>query len=255
MRIFFNIFVLAILAASCAPRRVLHNYLEDISDTSFRKTVVIAEPVIQKNDLLAIHITSASLDPTTDIPYNQSATSQGSTMQQDPGYLVDINGNVDMPRIGTVRAAGLTKRELESTIKAKLKGVLTDPGVTIRFLNYRITVLGEVLHPGVLNIPTERLTIIEAVGMAGGITEFGTIKRVRVLRENNGVRETGSLDLTSKNIFESQYYQLQQNDVVLVDQTEYKLNVGEMQRRTQRITFALGLLTSAVLIFNTFRRN
>jgi polysaccharide biosynthesis/export protein len=157
-----------------------------------------------------------------------------------------------LPRIGVIHAEGLTKTELEQLVKTKLKGLLEQPTVIIRFLNFRITVLGEVGSPGVKTIPNERLTILEAVGMAGGITEYGTIKRVRVLRENNGLRETGLLDLTSQNIFKSPYYILQQNDVVLVDQTSYKLRQAEQQRVTQQIGFALTIITSLALIYNIF---
>ncbi|GAB4093954.1 polysaccharide biosynthesis/export family protein [Flaviaesturariibacter terrae] len=254
MRFYYYIFALAILTASCRTQRVTHNYLEDIRDSSFKKEVIIAEPIIQKNDLLSIKISSASLNPETDQLYNLTAISQGTGLQQEPGYLVDVQGNIEVPRLGTVHVEGLTKHELEATLKAKLKDVLTQPSVIIRFLNFRVTVLGEVGRPGVLTIPTERLNILEAVGMAGGITEFGTIQRVRVLRENNGRRETAVLDLTSKKVFEDQYYQLQQNDIVLVDQTDYKLRAGEQQRRSQQITFALAIVTSLALLYNIFRR-
>ncbi|RYY98078.1 MAG: hypothetical protein EOO11_09115 [Chitinophagaceae bacterium] len=256
MRFFIYIFVLVILgASSCVPKRVLHNYLEDVKDsTGFKKEVILAEPIIQKNDLLSIKITSASLDPATDLPFNLTATSQASGLQAEPGYLVDVYGNIEMPRIGPVHAEGLTKSELEKTVKAKLKNVLTQPTVLIRFLNFRITVLGEVARPGVLTVPTERLNILEAVGMAGGITEFGTIQRVRVLRENNGNRETAVLDLTTKKVFEDRYYQLQQNDIVLVDQTDYKVQLSEQQRRTQQVTFGLAVATSLALLYNIFRR-
>ncbi|RYY40067.1 MAG: polysaccharide export protein [Chitinophagaceae bacterium] len=255
MRFFLYIFVVALLAASCRPQRVLHNYLEDLQDTSFKKEVVVTEAVIQKNDLLSIKVSSASLNPETDQLYNLTATSQGSSIQQEPGYLVDVFGNIEMPRLGQVHVEGLTKKELEKTIKAKLKDVLAQPTVLIRFLNFRVTVLGEVTRPGVQTIQTEHLNILEAVGLAGGITEFGTIQRVRVLRENNGRRETAMLDLTSKKVFEDPFYQLQQNDVVLIDQTDYKLRLGEQQRRTQQITFALAIVTSLTLIYNVLRRN
>jgi polysaccharide biosynthesis/export protein len=152
-----------------------------------------------------------------------------------------------------IHAEGLTKGELEQIIKTKLQGQLTDPSVVVRFLNFRITVLGEVGTPGVLNIPTERLSILEAVGMAGGVTEFGKIKNVKILRENNGVRQLGTLDLTSKNIFQSPYYQLQQNDVVLVDQNRYKLRRTEQTRIMQQIGFALTIITSIALLYNIFK--
>jgi len=244
----------SLLFSSCRPQRAVYNYLEEIKDTSFKKNVFIAEPIIQKNDLLSIQVYSASLDPTVDVLYNtMSAANMGGQNMQFSGYLVDIKGNIEVPRIGTIPVEGLKKSELEEIIKARLKDVLTKPNVIVRFLNFRITVLGEVRSPGILSIPTERLTIMEAVGMAGGITEFGKIKEVKILRENNGVRQLGTLDLTSQNIFESPYYQLQQNDVVLVDQTRYKLRQAEQGRISQQIGFALSIITSIALLYNIFR--
>lgn len=245
--------VFSCLFYSCRTQRAVYNYLEDIRDSSFRKSVYIAEPRIQKNDLLAIRIFSASLDPTVDADYNQ--LQQAGQAGQVNGYLVDVQGNIQMPRIGPLYVEGLKKSELEEAIKARLAGKLTDPSVVVRFLNFRITVLGEVGSPGVLNIPTERLNIFEAVGMAGGITQYGKIKEVKILRENNGVRQLGIVDLTAQNTFESPYYQLQQNDVILVDQTRYKLRQAEQGRISQQIGFALSIITSIALLYNIFDRN
>ena len=239
----------------------MYNYLEDVADTSFKKSVYIAESVIQKNDLLHIQVSSVSLDPSVDALYNMYGGGMmgGQGMQsgqgggQMGGYLVDIKGNIEMPRIGTIHAEGLKKSELEEIIESKLKAELTQPNVIVRFLNFRITVLGEVNGGGVLNIPTERLTILEAIGMAGGVSEFGKIKEVKILRENNGVRQLGVLDLTSQKIFESPYYQLQQNDVILVDQNRYKLRQTEQTRISQQIGFALSIITSIALLYNIFR--
>jgi polysaccharide export outer membrane protein len=256
---FYTLLVIAIvvLMASCRTQRAVFNYLEDVNDTSFRKQVYLAEPVIQKNDLLSIQVYSAALDPQVDALYNlpmlqQSGGGQGGG--QTGGYLVDVSGNIEMPRIGKVPAEGLKKGELEAVIKDRLKTQLTNPNVIVRFLNFRITMLGELGNPGVLNIPTERLTVLEAIGMAGGVTEFGTIKQVKVLRYEGTEQKMGVLDLTSKQIFSSPYYQLQQNDVVLVDQTRYKLRQTEQQRVTQQIGFATGIISTVALLIAIFNR-
>ncbi|MCW3073162.1 MAG: polysaccharide export protein [Flaviaesturariibacter sp.] len=255
MRYLLYLFFILCFSSCLTQKRAVYNYLEDIKDTAAKRSVYIAEPIIQKNDLLSIQISSISTDQKVDPMYNMSMAAGGGQNTQLMGYLVDVRGDIDMPRIGTVHAEGLTKSELEQTIKTRLKDVLMQPTVMIRFLNFRITVLGEVGSPGVLTVPTERLTILEAVGMAGGITEFGTIKNVRVLRENNGIRETGLLDLTSQSIFASRYYQLQQNDVILVDQNSYRLRQADQQRITQQVGFALSIITAATLIYSIFTRN
>lgn len=254
MRSIITLLFAALFFTSCTTqKRAVYNYLEDIADTTFKTSVFMAEPVIQKNDLLSIQIASASLDPTVDGLYNMQMQQGGGQGQQMMGYLVDIYGKIELPRIGVLYVEGLTKNMLSDLIKSKLVNLLTQPNITIRFLNYRITVLGQVGAPGVLTIPTERLTILEAIGMAGGVSEFGKIKEVKVLRENDGVRSMGTLDLTSKKIFESNYYQLQQNDVILVDQNQYKLMQTQQQRLTQQISFALTLITTTALLFNIFR--
>lgn len=255
-RIFLLISFFSVVLLSCRTQRAVYNYLEEIKDTSFKQRVYLAEPIIQKNDLISIRVYSASLDPSVDQLYNAGNTqNQNAQTLQFSGYLVDVNGNIEFPRIGTLRVEGLKKSELEELLKSKLQGQLTDPRAVVRFLNFRISVLGEVGSPGILTIPTERLTIIEAVAMAGGITEFGKIKEVKILRENNGVRQLGTLDLTSQNIFQSPYYQLQQNDVVLVDQNRYKLRRTEQTRISQQIGFALSIITSIALLYNIFDRN
>jgi polysaccharide biosynthesis/export protein len=251
------IILFSLFFASCGTQRAVYNYLEDVNDSTFRKNVYIAEPVIQKNDLLSIQVYSAALDPQIDQLYNlQVPQQQGGTQngQQLGGYLVDVHGNIEMPRIGPVKAEGLKKGELETAIKERLKTQLTNPNVVVRFMNFRITMLGEVGNPGVLNIPTERLSVLEAIGMAGGVTEYGTIKQVRVLREVNGERQLGILDLTSKEIFTSPYYQLQQNDVVVVNQTKYKLRQTEQQRVIQQVGFFTGVISAAALIIAIFNR-
>jgi polysaccharide export outer membrane protein len=264
---FYIIICLAFITflSSCRTQRSVYNYLEDINDTTFRTSVYIAEPIIQKNDLLSIQIYSASLDPRVDLLYNTFSGGSGVVAQggnnnmqggggQLGGYLVDVNGNVEIPRVGVIKAEGLKKSELEATVKSKLQQELNSPGVVVRFMNFRITMLGELGAPGILNIPSEKLTVLEAIGMAGGVTEFGTIKNVKVLREINGVRTLGVLDLTSKNIFTSPYYQLQQNDVVLVDQTRFKLRRTEQERVTQQIGFATGLISTVALLIAIFNR-
>jgi polysaccharide biosynthesis/export protein len=250
------ILFLFIVTVACNPtKRATYNYLEDVNDTTFKKAVYMAEPIIQKTDLLSIQVYSASTDPKVDQLYNLPALStatQANTQLQ--GYLVDQQGNIEMPRIGVLHAEGLTKRQLSEQIKAKLQGQLTDPSVIIRFLSFKVTVLGEVGTPGVLNVQTERLNILEAVGMAGGVTEFGKIKQVKVLREEEGNRELGVLDLTSKSIFQSRFFQLQQNDIVMVDKTAYKLRQTEQQRVTQQIGFALTIITTLTLIYSIFKK-
>jgi polysaccharide biosynthesis/export protein len=223
-----------------------------MTDTSSKKSFYIAEPVIQKNDQLSIQITSAALDPSVDALYNQQYGGINN-QYQSYGYLVDQKGNIELPRIGIIHVEGITKDSLAAEIKTRLTSQLADPTVVIRFTNFRIIVIGEVGSPGVKNIGVENLTILEALAMAGDITLYGKKKEVKILRENNGQRQLGIIDVTSTKVFESPYYQLQQNDVIMVEQTKYKVTQTEQGRISQQIGFALSIITSIALLYNIFR--
>ena len=249
----YSIFITALFLFSCkTEQRAIQNYAEDLQDTSMRLNRFMAEPIIQKADLLSIRVYSAALDPKVDELYNLQIGSLGGQNIQLQGYLVDQQGNIEMPRIGVLRAEGLTKSALAEQIKGKLKGELQDPSVIIRFTNFRIIVMGEVANPGVQTVPVENLTLLEALAMAGDITQFGKKTSVKVLREVGGQRQMGIIDLTSSKMFESPYYQLQQNDVVLVEATRYKARNAEQQRITQQVGFALTIITSIALVYNIF---
>jgi len=250
--------VLPVYFISCGTQHKLPNYLENATDTSGKGEIKYPELIIQKNDLLSIQVYSVSTQPEkSDILYNLPT----STVSSGPGtsaggFLVDADGNIEYPRLGNFHAEGLTKQELAAQIKKKLTEpveLLKDPTVIIRFLNYKVTVIGQVGHEGVVNVPGERLTILEAVGLAGGITDYGKKERVRIIREINGKREMGIIDLSSKDLFDSPYYNLAQNDVVIVEPTNQKAKQTEQALVNQKLTIALSVITTAALLYNIFK--
>jgi polysaccharide export outer membrane protein len=217
-------------------------------DTTIKNAVKIPELKIQKNDLLSIFVYSSALEKEkTDALYNLPASGNTSS-----GFLVDINGDIEYPGIGKIKAEGLTKLELENFIKKKLgetDKVLINPSVIIRWLNYKITFIGEVNKEGVISIPGEKLNILEAVGLAGGITQYGKKESVKVIREVNGTREFGTINLSSKDMFDSPYYYLMQDDIILVEPSKTKPR-QEDQVKWQKITAALALVTSLVFLYD-----
>lgn len=252
-------FFLLLSCSSCyLSKKATTTYLENVKDSTFKELPVIPEPVIQKNDLLYIRVFSLSVDRQVDAPYNlpDVGMSSGGTNNATSGFLVDPAGNIEFPQIGTIHAEGLTKSALAETIRQKLSTSLKQPSVMVRFLNYKITVLGEVGAQGTLTVPTEKVTILEAVGMAGGVTDLGNMKGIKVLRENNGQREIGNIDITSRGMFSSPYYYLQQNDVVLVEPNERKLrNIQRQERQAvgQDIGLAMSVITAVALILNLIK--
>lgn len=255
MKLFTFLLIIIVTAfASCRSQKIaIDNYLQKL-DTTQTRVVSMPEPVIQKNDLLSIKVYSLSADPRTDMLYNlpeQAETGSGSSSAG--GFLVDANGNIEYPRLGIIQAEGLTKSALAQVIKRRLDTILKSPSVLVRFLNYRVTVLGEVRGPGSFTIPTERVTILEALGLAGDITDFGNKNTVRVAREKNERMEIGYVDLTSQGLFTSPYFRLQQNDVVFVEQTRRKTQQEERQSMVQQVSLVASLVTTVAILLNIFR--
>ncbi len=246
---------------SCNTQKTLPYYLQDVTDSSGKGDVKIPELRIQKNDQLSIQIFSLSTKPElSDAIYNQPTVGAGAGAQSESsrGYFVDLNGNIEHHRLGVIHAEGLTKRELAVEIKKRLTQpveLLTDPTVIIRFLNFTITVLGQVGNEGPIKIPGERVTILEAVGLAGGVTDYGKKNNLRIVREQDGKREIGFIDLSSKDIFESPYYHLMQNDVLIVEPTKQKLQDADQARIASKISFAFTLVTVAATLANIFIKN
>jgi len=245
---------LPVLMISCTAQKKIPYYLENPVDTAGKTGVKSPALKIQKNDLLFIHVYSMSTKPEiSDAIYNLPS---GDAAGQVAGFLVDVNGNIEYPQLGTIHAEGLTKEELAAEIKKRLTqpvALLLNPSVIIRFMNYKITVLGQVGKEGVVNVPGEKINIFEAVGLAGGITDYGKKNNVKIIREYNGKREIGIIDLSSQDVFQSPYYHLMQNDIVLVEPTPQKARQVDQAILAQRISFALGVITSAAFIYNIFK--
>lgn len=244
---------------SCGTQQRIPNYLQNVSDSTGKGEVKIPELKIQKNDLLSIQVYSASTKPEiSDAPYNLPSiggVQQGGGASGSGGFLVDVNGDIEYPQIGVLHAEGLTKLQLADIIKRKINerdSVLTNPAVIIRFMNLKVTVMGEVNKQGPISVPGERVTIIEAIGLAGGTTDFGVKNSVKVMREVDGKREIGIVDLSSENLFESPYYNLLQNDVVVVDPTKRKAKKAEQDVVMRQVSFGLSVITAIALLYNIF---
>ena len=239
-----------ILFSSCKTQKV-HGYLEDFTDSSGKVQVKYPEPVIQKDDVLSIIVYSDATDGgATDAMYNLANTGGGSSTTQ--GFLVDIDGNIQYPRIGKIKAEGLTKAQLSEEIRKKITGPLSNPSVMVRLLNFKVTMLGEVSRPGPISIPTEKVTILEAIGLAGDINIYGKKDDVVVLRPTDSTIEHGTIDLSSKDLFDSPYYFLRQNDVVLVNPNKNKARLSD-QVFNQRLGIAFSIINTIALLYNIFQ--
>ena len=242
----FYLFIV-IFFSSCVSTKQA-GYFENVTDTLLLTKADEIEPLIQKNDILSIYITS--LNPEASAVFNapnsqvtSSSTTSGSSSAG--GYLVNTDGNIQLPILGTIKAAGITKKQFKSDITNIIvdKKLLIDPIVTIRHLNYEVTIIGEVGKPTVINVPNEKISLLKALGIAGDITIYGQKENVLLIREIEGKRKVKRIDLNSKTFLSSPYYYLQPNDVVYVEPNKRKvLNAN----RNQQILPAL--LTSLSII-------
>ena len=250
--------ILSVYLFSCGTQQKLPGYLENVLDTSGKDEIKIQDLRIQKNDLLSIQVYSLSTKPEIsdaiyNLPCNSTSGGQGGGAC---GFMVDNNGNIEYPRLGTFHAEGLTKQELADQIKKRLTEpveLLINPNIIIRLLNYKVTVLGEVGKPGTISVPGERITILEAIGLSGDITLYGRKNTVKVIREINNKREIGLIDLSSKNLFESPYYNLMQNDVVMVEPSKQRLKSTDQALVQQKVSFAISIISAISVIYSIIR--
>ena len=214
----------AMLFASCGTTEEIA-YVNDATRDSAMAISGKFTNGIQANDLLNIYVESET--PLATIPFNQEtnkiAVSEGTVMNPGAsavsGYLVSNAGTITFPVLGEIQVLGMTHAELAAELQKRLRdqGHILDAVVTVKLMNFKVSVLGDVQRPGQIMATGERLTIFEALSMVGDLTIYGQRTNVMVIREENGVRTIGELDLSSKDVFNSPYYYLHQNDVVYVE--------------------------------------
>ena len=248
-------------------------YLSDSIKSSHLSVMPYNLPKLRVGDRVQISVTA--LNPTAAQAFNQGggqlvggiasssstggsgagSTGSGSGGTGLVGYLINMNGDIQFPQIGPLHIIDLTTDSVEQVLENKLLLFLKDPVVTVSQLNFNINVLGEVAKPGVVNVQDGKLTILEAISRCGDLTLMGKRDNVLVIREKNGKREFGRLDLTSNNIFNSPYYYLEQGDVVYVDVNEDKLLGADIlqTRRLTVISFALGIISTLFIFKSNFK--
>lgn len=243
------------LLSSCVSREKIV-YFQDIEKLSENSEVVVPSLALKPNDLLSITVSASDIESAR--PFNviiESRPMVGSSdvftnSTQQPGYLVDSDGNINFPVLGSIKVEGLTPKELNAQLKSQLSAYLIDPIINIRILNFTVTILGEVERPGTYTISGEKISILEALGRAGDLSLYGKRDNVLVIRENKGKKTTAFLDFRSSDFMSSEYYYLQQNDVVYVEPNQAQRQSSSFNRNsTVYISIASLMLSVLVLIF------
>lgn len=254
------LFVLILVLSSCGSTKNVP-YFQDISalDKSYlANTAVFTEPKIQSDDIISISI--FTIDPNTSMIVNQvgtqainsSITGQSNNIgatQSTAGFLVDKNGEIDLSIIGKVKISGLTTTAAKDLIKERASSAFKDPNVQVRFANFKVTVLGEVSRPAAYTVLNEKVSVLDALGLAGDLTIYGKRENVLLIRDYDGKKEFARLNLNSSELFNSPFFYLKQNDVIYVEPSQGKAATLN-QARTQTIAIIGTALTVLITLIS-----
>ena len=258
----FFLLVSVVILTGCGSTKNIP-YFQNSDSIDYDQSKYLYDARIMPKDILTI--TVSTVNPDAAIPFNQTvptvmnqntrSTYSQPTLQT---YLVDNNGFIDYPVIGSLKVGGLTKSECEQQIYRKIKPYMNEnenPVVTVRMANYKISVLGEVARPGMYNVGNEKINILEALAQAGDLSIYGVREKVKLIREDSlGRKEIHVLDLTDANIISSPYYYLQQNDIVYVEPNKVTARNSSVGATTTLWFSATSILISLTsLLYNILK--
>ena len=264
IKLLFGLLVISMMITGCGSSKNVA-YFQNSDTVNLDMSKVLYDARIMPKDMLSITVNTT--DPEAAIPFNltvatpqtASLRTQSTTTAALQTYLVDNEGNIDFPLVGSLHLGGLTKGEAEKLVLEKIKPYMSateNPIVTVRMINYKISVIGEVAHPGMFTVANEKISILEALAQAGDLTIYGVRDRVKLIREDaTGKKEIHVLNLNDANIINSPYYYLQQNDIVYVEPNKVKSqnsSVGSMTTLWFSATSILISLTS--LLYNILKK-
>ncbi|MDB5014473.1 MAG: polysaccharide export protein [Daejeonella sp.] len=241
MKIYHLILVGIIFFSSCQPARNLVYFSENTNGPKVSNQANV-ETRIQQNDLLNISVSSLSVE--SNALFNQPST----TVKE--GYRVDKTGSINFPVVGKIKVDGLTLDQSQETIARKLDQYVKNPTVNVKFLNFKVTVIGEVNRPATFTVTDERINLLEALGLAGDMTAFGKRENVLIIRETGGERTMARINLNNKDVLSSPYFNLKLNDVIYVEPVKAKAAQASQSNRVLPFVAAgVSLLSALVLAF------
>ncbi len=252
-----NVLLILVLVQSCANKKKMIYFQ---GDKAIKNDAVNNYNLVYKiDDLLNIMVVAKDAEAVK--PFNLNTFGGSYTSEKNSnnemnaglkGYFIDANGEIDFPVLGKLKLAGLNRLQAQELIKKKLDDYVKEPSVHIELLNFKITILGDVSRPGLYSFKDERVTLTEAMGIAGDLNITALRKNILVIRDDNGVKTEGRIDLTTKDIFSSPYYFLKQNDLIYVEQNRAKKSVASLN--TTAITLILTFTTFGITFLNLFLR-
>jgi len=251
-RFILLLFIFSIISCKTPTDVVYFQETTDLEEIASTNTFT---PTFKVDDVVSILVSATDMDAAR--PFNLQGASigisenggEGAAGAAEPSYLIDEEGNIEFPVLGKLKLSGLTRVQVKEMIKEKLKIYINDPIVNVRLKNFKITVIGEVSRPGSYTIPNERVTVIEALGLAGDLSIKGKRENITVIRDNGGVNTYHKVDFTSKEIFKSPVYYLAQNDVVYVEPNESRVKESRTNQNVLGIVLSvIGVALSAATL-------
>ena len=242
--------VISMSLFSCASRNEVA-YYQNADTVLGNNSTDNYETILQPDDLLRIVVLAQSIEAAA--PFNIDRSKLGSTDVTAPGqetnvYLVDREGYIDFPFIGKIKLGGLTKGQAITELNSVLRSQLVNPSVNITIMNFKVTVQGEVVKPGVITVQSERLTLPEALGMAGDLTIYGKRDNIMIVREKEGKKTVERIDITKADFVNSPYYYLAQNDLVYVEPNKTRMNASKVGPNINVIISASSLLVTLIVL-------
>lgn len=240
--------LLALTQVSCVSKKKYY-YLQ--GDYNMGNAAANYEPIIQKDDRISIVVMTYQRELSE--PFNLSMGGNGNVgggnIMNNPnaGYLVDSEGTIDFPTLGKLSVAGYTIEQLRLMLTDKLKAYLVDPIINIRILNFKVTVLGAVLNPGVKSFNTNRVTILDVLAESGDVSPFGRRQEVLIIRDYQGVKSFNTIDLTKADLVNSPFFYMDQNDVVYVRERKAKIDATALPN-LPIIVSSISFLTTMILL-------
>lgn len=257
-----NIFIylfLSLIFASCASRKDVI-YLQDMFNSEEVSSSVIdslkvefSPPKFKVDDRVTINISSLNIKAAR--PYNLYISSYNmggvtsAGQQQQQSYLVDSDGEISFPELGKIKIVGLTAVELEHYLEGKLKNELPDIKANVQLVNFRVSILGEVQKPGEYKIDRNKISLLQAIGLAGDLTIYGKRDNVLLMRESEGKLKYYNIDIRKKDLINSPVFYLKQNDVIYVSPNKPRINASASSQTASYIISATGLLVTLISLF------
>ena len=249
IQLLFIIFLSATFFSSCTVTKASYPFKDITRDTVIKSnTDIDTELKIQKNDLLSLSI--SSLNPAEDMFFNSATSKEAGA----GGYLVNVEGDIYLHKLGKINVAGITRTGLKIKLEKDLLPYLKDPIVTVSFANHFVTVMGDAGRSQVLNMPAEKISLVDVIALSGNITDRGTFKNILVIRETPGSKEFKHINLEDQSIFSSPFYYLQPKDILVINPNIEKYYTEERNKRNQMVlSNVLSVLSLIIIVMGLAR--